>query len=37
LKGKQPVIDWARLPDFEKEDMTTGAKELACSAGSCEL
>jgi ribonucleoside-triphosphate reductase len=37
LKGKQPVIDWTRLPDFEKEDMTTGAKELACSAGSCEL
>jgi ribonucleoside-diphosphate reductase alpha chain len=37
LKGKQPVIDWSRLPDFEKEDMTTGAKELACSAGSCEL
>jgi ribonucleoside-triphosphate reductase (thioredoxin) len=37
LKEKQPVIDWSRLPDFEKEDMTTAAKELACSAGSCEL
>jgi ribonucleoside-triphosphate reductase len=37
LKGKQPVIDWSRLPDFEKEDMTTAAKELACSAGSCEV
>jgi ribonucleoside-triphosphate reductase (thioredoxin) len=37
LKEKQPVIDWSRLPDFEKEDMTTAAKELACSAGSCEM
>lgn len=37
LKEKQPVIDWSRLPDFEKEDMTTAAKELACSAGSCEI
>lgn len=37
LREKQPAIDWSRLPDFEKEDMTTAAKELACSAGSCEL
>jgi len=37
LKEKQPVIDWSKLPDFEKEDMTTSAKELACSAGSCEI
>jgi ribonucleoside-triphosphate reductase (thioredoxin) len=37
LREKQPVIDWSKLPDFEKEDMTTAAKELACSAGSCEL
>ena len=37
LREKQPVIDWSRLPDFEKEDMTTAAKELACSAGSCEM
>jgi ribonucleoside-diphosphate reductase alpha chain len=37
LKEKQPVVDWSRLPDFEKEDMTTAGKELACSAGSCEL
>jgi ribonucleoside-triphosphate reductase (thioredoxin) len=37
LKGKQPTIDWSKLPDFEKEDMTTAAKELACSAGSCEM
>ena len=37
LREKQPVIDWSKLPDFEKEDMTTAAKELACSAGSCEV
>jgi ribonucleoside-triphosphate reductase len=37
LREKQPSIDWSKLPDFEKEDMTTAAKELACSAGSCDL
>lgn len=37
LKEKQPVIDWSKLPEFEKEDMTTAAKELACSASSCEM
>jgi len=37
LREKQPVIDWSRLPDFEKEDMTTATKEFACSAGSCEV
>jgi len=36
-RDKQPEIDWARLPEFEKEDMTTSAKELACSAGVCEI
>ena len=30
-------IDWTGLPSFEKEDMTTAMKELACSAGVCEL
>jgi ribonucleoside-diphosphate reductase alpha chain len=37
LREKMPVIDWSKLPDFEKEDMTTAAKELACSAGACEV
>jgi len=37
LKEKQPVIDWSQLSSFEKEDMTTAAKELACRAGSCEV
>ena len=31
------VIDWKKLQDFEKEDNTTGSKELACSAGVCEV
>lgn len=30
-------IDWSRLEDFEKEDNTTGSRELACTAGVCEV
>ena len=31
-------INWSKLKDFETgEDSTTGAKELACVAGACEL
>lgn len=30
-------IDWARLVEFEFEDMTTAMKELACTAGVCEI
>lgn len=30
-------IDWDILKDLEKEDTTTSHKELACSAGSCEI
>src|SRR5208337_2541437 len=37
LLEKMPAIDWGLLQQFETEDMTTGAKESACSAGSCEL
>lgn len=32
-----PEIDWTKLPDYEKEDTTEGAKTLACSGSSCEL
>lgn len=32
-----PTIDWVRLTQFEKDDRTESAKELACSAGYCEL
>lgn len=32
-----PSIDFTKLSDFEKEDATFGAAEMACSGGSCEL
>jgi ribonucleoside-triphosphate reductase (thioredoxin) len=37
MKETFPVIDWSKLQDFEREDFTTSAKELACSAGVCEI
>lgn len=30
-------INWDELKNFETSDMTTGAQELACVAGSCEI
>ena len=30
-------IDWSKLQDFEKEDSTSGGRELACTAGVCEV
>jgi len=30
-------IDWDKLKDYEKTDTTTGAQELACVAGGCEI
>ncbi len=32
-----PKINWKKLRRYESTDMTTGAKELACTAGGCEL
>lgn len=32
-----PEVDWSRLAELEKEDQTTGSRELACSGGACEL
>lgn len=32
-----PAIDFSRLPEYEQRDQTTGARELACSGGACEL
>jgi ribonucleoside-diphosphate reductase alpha chain len=32
-----PGIDYSRLPDFEKEDATEGAKTLACVGDRCVL
>ena len=37
MKEMPQAIDWSRLMDFEKEDTTTGSKELACTAGVCEV
>lgn len=31
------TIDWSKLKDYEKTDTTTGAQELACVAGGCEV
>lgn len=31
------IIDWAKMAEFEKEDNTTGSRELACTAGVCEV
>jgi len=32
-----PAIDWAMIAAYEREDTTTSSRELACSAGGCEL
>jgi ribonucleoside-triphosphate reductase len=37
LTSQFPTIDWGRLPEFEKHDTTTSAREFACSGNSCEL
>ena len=34
---KDVKIDWEKLTDFEKEDNTSGSRELACTAGICEV
>jgi ribonucleoside-diphosphate reductase alpha chain len=34
---KFPVIDWDMLTEFEQEDYTTVAQEVACTAGQCEI
>jgi ribonucleoside-triphosphate reductase len=31
------AIDWSKLKDFEKEDTTSGGRELACTADACEM
>jgi ribonucleoside-diphosphate reductase alpha chain len=30
-------IDWTKLSDYEKEDMTKSAQTFACSSGVCEI
>ena len=31
------AIDWTLLSEYEKEDTTSGGRELACTAGVCEV
>ena len=38
MVSKMPKsIDWSWLQDYEKEDTTTGGRELACTADACEV
>ena len=38
LLTKMPKnVDWSLLREFEKEDTTSGGRELACTAGVCEI
>ena len=37
LKKTRKNVDWSKLSDYEKEDMTENTKELACTAGACEI
>ena len=30
-------VDWKKLAEYETQDMTIGAQELACTAGGCEI
>jgi ribonucleoside-diphosphate reductase alpha chain len=37
LLAKMPTFDWSALALLERDDSTVNTKELACSAGACEL
>lgn len=37
LKKLPKTINWNELSDYEKEDMTIGSQELACTSGGCEI
>ena len=38
LLEKMPKeVDWSKLSEYEKQDMTIGSQELACSADGCEV
>ena len=38
MKAQMPTsIAWTALQEFEKEDTTSGVRELACTAGVCEV
>ena len=38
MLSKMPkTVEWSRLAEYETQDMTVGAQELACTAGGCEI
>ena len=37
LTNMPKTIDFSKLSEYEKEDHTSGNRELACSAGVCEV
>jgi ribonucleoside-diphosphate reductase alpha chain len=37
LKQMPKQVDWTKLSEYETQDMTIGAQELACVAGACEI
>lgn len=37
LLSRMPDFNWAALATFEKDDSTVNTKELACTAGHCEI
>lgn len=37
LLARMPAFDWEQLARFEQDDSTVNTKELACSAGVCEV
>ena len=37
MMSEFPDIDWSMLQVYETEDMGSGAKELACVGGACEI
>ena len=37
LKLMPKNVDWSKLSEYERTDMTTGSQELACTAGACEV
>jgi ribonucleoside-diphosphate reductase alpha chain len=37
LKAKMPEFDWEALSEFERDDSSVKVRELACTAGVCEI
>lgn len=37
LLDRMPAFDWEALSNYERDDSTVNTKELACSAGQCEI